>query len=71
MQVAGVNIVSLEIFSWARIQPQPDVWDFARLDEAIDPRGSRRPLWCWIGQGRPTWSSRPAAWPSSVLRGSC
>jgi len=27
--VAGVNIVSLTICSSARIQPQPDVWDFA------------------------------------------
>ncbi|MEU8378205.1 beta-galactosidase [Streptosporangium sp. NPDC048865] len=36
MQVAGVNIVSLAIFSWARIQPQADVWDFGWLDEVMD-----------------------------------
>lgn len=36
MREAGVNIVSLAIFSWARIQPAPDAWDFAWLDEAMD-----------------------------------
>ncbi|MFD0773274.1 beta-galactosidase [Streptomonospora algeriensis] len=36
MREAGVNIVSLGIFSWARIQPGPDEWDFAWLDEAVD-----------------------------------
>ncbi|MEW9555350.1 beta-galactosidase [Nonomuraea sp. NPDC050783] len=35
MRAAGVNIVSLAIFSWARIQPSADVWDFAWLDEAM------------------------------------
>ncbi|NEE04294.1 beta-galactosidase [Phytoactinopolyspora halotolerans] len=36
MRQAGVNIVSLAIFSWARIQPTEDSWDFAWLDEVID-----------------------------------
>ncbi|MFD6192393.1 beta-galactosidase [Streptomyces sp. NPDC060275] len=36
MREAGVNIVSLGIFSWARIQPGPDAWDFAWLDEVMD-----------------------------------
>lgn len=36
MREAGVNIVSLGIFSWARLQPGPDEWDFAWLDEAMD-----------------------------------
>nr|WP_246414264.1 beta-galactosidase [Microbacterium thalassium] len=36
MQEAGVNIVSLGIFSWSRIQPAEDVWDFAWLDTVID-----------------------------------
>jgi beta-galactosidase len=36
MREAGVNIVSLAIFSWARIQPEEDTWDFAWLDEAMD-----------------------------------
>ncbi|MEV7085992.1 beta-galactosidase [Streptomyces sp. NPDC093085] len=36
MREAGVNIVSLAIFSWARIQPAPDVWDFGWLDEIME-----------------------------------
>jgi beta-galactosidase len=35
MQQAGVNIVSLGIFAWSRIQPAEDVWDFAWLDTVI------------------------------------
>ncbi|MDH2426338.1 beta-galactosidase [Sphaerisporangium sp. TRM90804] len=36
MRAAGVNIVSLAIFSWARIQPRRDVWDFQWLDDVMD-----------------------------------
>ena len=36
MREAGVNIVSLAIFSWARLQPTADSWDFAWLDEVMD-----------------------------------
>ncbi|MFE2051105.1 beta-galactosidase [Streptomyces sp. NPDC059459] len=36
MREAGVNIVSVGIFSWARLQPGPDVWDFAWLDDVMD-----------------------------------
>ncbi|HWV50571.1 MAG TPA: beta-galactosidase, partial [Microbacterium sp.] len=36
MREAGVNIVSLGIFAWSRIQPAEDVWDFAWLDTVID-----------------------------------
>ncbi|MEU3612018.1 beta-galactosidase [Streptomyces sp. NPDC006872] len=36
MQAAGVNVVSVGIFSWARIQPGPDAWDFGWLDEVMD-----------------------------------
>ncbi|UYO97578.1 beta-galactosidase [Microbacterium sp. M28] len=36
MQEAGVNIVSLGIFAWSRIQPAEGVWDFAWLDTVID-----------------------------------
>ncbi|MBB5802926.1 beta-galactosidase [Saccharothrix ecbatanensis] len=36
MRAAGVNIVSLGIFSWARIQPSRDVHDFAWLDTVMD-----------------------------------
>jgi beta-galactosidase len=36
MREAGVNIVSLGIFSWALLEPRPGVWDFSWLDEIID-----------------------------------
>ncbi|MFI6335095.1 beta-galactosidase [Streptomyces sp. NPDC050535] len=36
MREAGVNIVSVGIFSWARIQPAEDEWDFSWLDEIMD-----------------------------------
>ena len=36
MKVAGVDVVSVAIFSWAKLQPGPDTWDFAWLDELID-----------------------------------
>lgn len=36
MQAAGVNCVSLAIFSWAKIEPQPGQYDFGWLDRVID-----------------------------------
>ncbi|HYH78925.1 MAG TPA: beta-galactosidase, partial [Longimicrobium sp.] len=36
MREAGVNIVSLGIFAWSRIQPAEDEWDFGWLDRVID-----------------------------------
>ena len=36
MREAGVDLVSLGIFSWAWLQPTPDTWDFAWLDEQMD-----------------------------------
>ncbi|MEN9937436.1 MAG: hypothetical protein RLZZ387_4015 [Chloroflexota bacterium] len=36
MQQAGVNLVSLGIFSWARLEPRPGVYDFAWLDTVMD-----------------------------------
>ncbi|MEO3754098.1 beta-galactosidase [Streptomyces sp. B6B3] len=36
MREAGVTVVSLAIFSWARIQPAEDTWDFGWLDEVMD-----------------------------------
>ena len=36
MREAGVNVVSLAIFSWARLQPERNTWNFAWLDEVID-----------------------------------
>ncbi|MFE6821767.1 beta-galactosidase [Streptomyces sp. NPDC057690] len=36
MREAGVTVVSVGIFSWARIQPGADTWDFGWLDEVMD-----------------------------------
>ena len=36
MRAAGVNIVSLAIFSWARLQPGPGEFDFDWLDDIMD-----------------------------------
>ncbi|GFZ48441.1 hypothetical protein JCM24511_06189 [Saitozyma sp. JCM 24511] len=36
MKQAGVNVVSLAIFSWAIIEVADDKWDFAWLDEVIN-----------------------------------
>jgi beta-galactosidase len=36
MREAGVNIVSLGIFSWGLLEPRPGVWDFSQLDEIIE-----------------------------------
>lgn len=36
MQAAGVNCVSLAIFSWAKLEPRPGEHDFAWLDRIID-----------------------------------
>jgi beta-galactosidase len=36
MREAGVNLVSLAIFSWSRLQPREDAWDFAWLDRVMN-----------------------------------
>lgn len=36
MREAGVNLVSLGIFSWAKLEPQPGQYDFDWLDRIID-----------------------------------
>ncbi|MEU4692605.1 beta-galactosidase [Actinoplanes sp. NPDC023714] len=36
MREAGVTIVSLAIFSWARLEPRDGEYDFAWLDDAMD-----------------------------------
>ncbi|GHC98979.1 beta-galactosidase [Zhihengliuella salsuginis] len=36
MREADVDVVSLAIFSWARIQPADGTWDFEWLDEIMD-----------------------------------
>ena len=36
MKKAGVNLVTINVFSWAQIQPQEDQWEFAWLDDIMD-----------------------------------
>ena len=36
MQEAGVNLVSLGIFSWTRLEPRPGEFDFSWLDRIMD-----------------------------------
>src|SRR5215216_7257765 len=36
MREAGVNLVSLGIFAWAKLEPQPGQFDFAWLDRIMD-----------------------------------
>lgn len=40
MKQAGVNVVSLGIFSWDRVQPSEGEWDFAWLDRIIGKLGA-------------------------------
>ena len=39
MRQAGVNLVSVGIFSWARIEPEEGVYEFGWLDRIIDKLG--------------------------------
>ncbi|KAA8821720.1 beta-galactosidase [Bifidobacterium vespertilionis] len=39
MREAHVNVVSLAIFSWARLEPREGEWDFGWLDRIIDKLG--------------------------------
>ncbi|MCD0480836.1 beta-galactosidase [Streptacidiphilus sp. ASG 303] len=36
MQEAGVNLVTVGVFSWAWVEPAPGEWDFSGLDEVLD-----------------------------------
>jgi beta-galactosidase len=36
LRLAGIDIVTLNVFSWARLQPSEDVYDFSDLDSIID-----------------------------------
>ncbi|MET3804664.1 beta-galactosidase [Nakamurella sp. UYEF19] len=36
MQAAGVNLVSVGIFAWVRLEPRPGVFDFGWLDRILD-----------------------------------
>ncbi|MEU6404295.1 beta-galactosidase [Streptomyces sp. NPDC046985] len=36
MREAGVNLVTVGVFSWSRLQPRPGVFDWSLLDEVLD-----------------------------------
>ncbi|MER8225993.1 beta-galactosidase [Streptomyces sp. NPDC094143] len=36
MREAGVNLVTVGVFSWSRIQPRPGAYDWSLLDEVLD-----------------------------------
>ncbi|MFB6550791.1 beta-galactosidase [Streptomyces sp. NPDC056405] len=36
MREAGVNLVTVGVFSWSRIQPRPGTYDWSLLDEVLD-----------------------------------
>src|SRR5581483_3230279 len=36
MKLAGVNMVSINIFSWASLEPRPGEYQFAQLDRVMD-----------------------------------
>lgn len=36
MRQAGVNLVTVGVFSWSRLEPSPDVYDFGWLDRVLD-----------------------------------
>lgn len=35
-RLAGIDIVTLNVFSWAALQPSEEVYDFSRLDRIMD-----------------------------------
>lgn len=61
MQEAGVNIVSLGIFAWSRIQPAEDVWDFDWLDAVIGKLHAGG-----IGVNLATATASPPPWVSAT-----
>jgi beta-galactosidase len=40
MRAAGVNLVTVGVFSWSRLQPGPDEFDFDWLDQVLDLLGT-------------------------------
>lgn len=36
MKKAGVNVATINVFSWGRLQPNEDTWNFEWLDEVMD-----------------------------------
>ena len=60
MHEAHVNCVSIGIFSWARLEPEDGVYDFAWLDEVIDRlwKGGIRVILATPSGARPAWMAQ-------------
>lgn len=60
MKQAGVNCVSLGIFGWAKLEPQPGRYDFGWLDRVLDllQEQSIRALLATATASPPPWFSR-------------
>ena len=61
MQAAGVNLVSLAIFSWAKLEPRPGEYDFGWLDEIINLLHAHG-----VSVNLATASASPPAWFSKL-----
>ncbi|MEC2303955.1 MULTISPECIES: beta-galactosidase [Heyndrickxia] len=59
MKKAGVNYVSINIFSWARLQPDEETYDFSTLDKIMDMLAENG-----IGADLATATAAPPAWLS-------
>ncbi|WP_433171131.1 beta-galactosidase [Actinoallomurus sp. CA-150999] len=57
MREAGVNLVTVGVFSWARLQPGPDTWDFGWFDRLLDLLAGNG-----IGVDLATATASPPAW---------
>jgi len=57
MREAGVTMVTLGVFSWARLQPAEDEWDFGWLDRLMDLLHSRG-----VAVDLATATASPPAW---------
>ncbi|GAA4611547.1 beta-galactosidase [Actinoallomurus liliacearum] len=57
MKEAGVNLVTVGVFSWARLQPGPDTWDFGWFDRLLDLLAGSG-----IGVDLATATASPPAW---------
>ncbi len=70
MREAGVNLVSLGIFSWAKLEPKPGLYQFDWLDRILDllhANGVQVAL-ATATASPPPWFSRlhPESWPVAV-----
>ena len=63
MRKAGVNLVTINVFSWAQIQPDEDVWEFDWLDDMMDTIASNG-IYADLG----TATASTPAWMARVLK---